>query len=290
MSGIWLAFWCAVAASGGADGTAGQLAAPASLPAPIRELTHQASLFWGAAPSWYGRETLRQRSAVAPGKPRRIHLSLPGASSTEPVSREIVSWYGFSGYGQNPEAIRELREIVSVDGKPVTRQPSPDGFIKVLQGRDDVAKQSLVETFQSNTIGDAPLDFGQLVMLFTRRSIERYTFTAAGQDLIGAERVVVYRYSQQNGSPGLHLDGKTTIPLTGAIYLRSKDSAPLRISVTAVRKEKTEIRDESQVDYAEVAHGVMLPASLVHQRFVDGKLFAEDRAQYSEWKPFRTGQ
>jgi hypothetical protein len=290
MFGLWLAFWCVLAAPAGASGAAGQLAAAAGLPAPIHELTHQASLFWGSAPNWYCRETLRQRSAVIPGKPRRIHFSLPAAPSTEPASREIVSWYGFSGYGQNSEAIRELREIVSVDGKAVSRHPAPDGFLKVLLGRDDVARQSLVETFQSTTIGDAPLDFGQLVMLFTRRSIERYTFTAAGQDLIGAERVVVYRYSQQTGSPGLHLDGNTTIPLTGAIYLRDSDSAPLRISVTAVRKDKTEIRDESQVDYEEVTHGVILPASLVHRRFVNGKLFAEDRAQYADWKPVRPGR
>jgi len=290
MSGVWLAFWCALAAPAGVGGAAGQLAAPASLPAPIRELTHQASLFWGSAPNWYCRETLRQRSAVAPGKPRRIHFRLPAAPSIEPVSREIVSWYGFSGYGQNPEAIRELREIVSVDGKPVSRRPAPGGFLKVLQGRDDVAKQSLVETFRSTTIGDSPLDFGQLVMLFTRRSIERYTFAAAGKDLVGAERVVVYRYSQQTGSPGLHLDGNTTIPLTGAVFLRDADSAPVRISVAAVRKDKAEIRDESQVDYEEVARGVFLPASLVHKRFVDGKLFAEDRAQYADWKPVRTGQ
>jgi hypothetical protein len=57
-----------------------------------------------------------------------------------------------------------------------------------------------------------------------------------------------------------------------------------------VRKDKTDIRDESQVDYEEVAHGVFLPASLVHRRFVNGKLFAEDRAQYAEWKPVRPGQ
>jgi len=290
MSGVWLGFWCALAASAGGSGTAGQLASPDSLPAPIHELTHQASLFWSSAPNWYCRETLRQRSAVSPGKPRRLHFSLPGAPSTEPASREIVSWYGFSGYGQNPEAIRELREIVSVDGKPVSRHPAPVGFLKLLLGHDDVAKQSLVQTFQSNTIGDAPFDFGQLLMLFTRRSIERYTFTSAGQDLIGAERVVVYRYSQQTGSPGLHLDGNTTLPLTGAVYLRSSDSAPLRVSVTAVRKDKTEIRDESQVDYEEVTHGVFLPASLLHRRFVDGKLFAEDRAEYAEWKPVRPGQ
>jgi len=285
MSGFRLALCCALAAPLGA----GQITAPEGLPAPIRELTHQASLFWGAAPNWYCQETLRQRSAAAPRKPRRLHLSLAGAPSTEPASREIVSWYGFSGYGQNAEAIRELREIVSVDGKPVSRQTSPDGFLKILRGRDDVARQSLVETFRSTTIGDAPLDFGQIVMLFTRRSIERYTFTPAGTDLVGAERVVVYRYSQQTGSPGLHLDGNT-IPLTGAVYLRNADAAPLRISVAAVRKDKTETRDEIQVDYEEMAHGAILPASLVHRRFVDGKLFSEDRAQYSDWRPVRPGQ
>jgi len=290
MPAVMVALCCSLAALATVTWTSEEAALPPNLPAPIRELTRQASRFWGAAPNWYCRETLRQRSVIATGKGHRLHFSLPGAPSTEPATREIVSWYGFSGYGQNSEAIRELREIVSLDGRSLDKQPSPAEFLKVLQGRDDVAKQTLAETFQASTIGDAPLDFGQLVMLFTRRSIERYTFDSSGPDLIGAVRVVVYRYTQQAGSPGLHLDRNTTVPLSGSVYLRATDYAPTRISVTAVRRDKTEIRDESEVDYQEVSPGVILPASLVHRRFVDGKLFAEDRAQYTDWKPVRAGQ
>ena len=136
------------------------------------------------------------------------------------AAREIVSWYGFSSYGSNSEAIHELRQIVSVDGKPVSGAPSADDFRRLLLARDDDSKHKLVEDFQNATIGDAPFDFGQLVMLFTRRSIDRYTFTLKGPDLIGAQRVSVFQYSQQAGSPGLHLDQNKPIPLAGTLSLR----------------------------------------------------------------------
>jgi hypothetical protein len=150
--------------------------------------------------------------------------------------------------------------------------------------RDDDSKHALLEEFQAATLGDAPSDFGQLVLLFTRRAIDRYAFTLKGRDLIGAQRVTVFQYSQQTGTPGLHLDQKT-LPLAGTLSLREPDGAPVRITVAATRKNKIEIRDEAEVDYEEVAHGVILPASLVHRRFVNGVIHSDDRAQYADWKP-----
>jgi hypothetical protein len=268
----------------GADPTS-----PAGLPPLIQQLTHQASQFWGVAPNWYCRETLRQRGPSQPKQRHGLHFSEPSDAprSSEMAAREIVSWYGFSSYGSNSEAIHELRQIVSVDGKPVSGAPSADDFRRLLLARDDDSKHKLVEDFQNATIGDAPFDFGQLVMLFTRRSIDRYTFTLKGPDLIGAQRVSVFQYSQQAGSPGLHLDQNKPIPLAGTLSLRQSDGAPARITVVATRKDKSEVRDEAEVDYAEVAHGIILPASLVHRRFVNGAMHGDDRAQYADWKPVR---
>ena len=75
------------------------------------------------------------------------------------------------------------------------------------------------------------------------------------------------------------------MPLVGTLWLRESDGAPVRITVVAARRDKVEIRDEAEVEYQEVAHGVILPASLLHRRFFDGTLHSEDRAQYAEWKP-----
>jgi len=261
---------------------------PGELPPLIRRLTSQASTFWGSAPNWYCRETLRQRS---PGEPKRrhgIHFSEPPkANPPELASREIVSWYGFSSYTSNAEAVHEIRQIVSVDGKPVSAGQSPDDFRRLLLARDDDAKHAMVDKFQAATMGDAPFDFGQLLLLFTRRAIDRYAFTLKGPDLIGAQRVTVFQYVQQTGTPGLHIDRNKTLPLAGTLSLREPDAAPVRITVVATRKEKIEIRDEAEVDYEEVAPGVVLPASLLHRRFVNGAIHGEDRAQYAGWKPLR---
>jgi hypothetical protein len=278
---------CAFLAAAGNGWTAD--APPAGeLPPLIRQLTHQASQFWGVAPNWYCRETLRQRGPIERKQRHGIHFSEPPASpAPEMASREIVSWYGFSSYSSNSEAIHELRQIVSVDGKTVSGAPSQDDFRRLLTARDDGSKQDLAEKFQAATLGDSPLDFGQLVMLFTRRAIDRYAFTLKGPDLIGAQRVTVFQYSQQAGSPGLHLDQNKTIPLAGTLSLRQSDGAPARITVVATRNDKVAIRDEAEVDYEEVAQGVVLPASLVHRRFVNGAIHGDDRAQYADWKPVR---
>jgi hypothetical protein len=175
-----------------------------------------------------------------------------------------------------------------VDGKPAAHAQSADKFRKLLLGRDDDAKEELIKKFQTATMSDAPLDFGQLVMLFTRRAVDRFTFRLKGPDLIGAQRVTVFDYSQQAGGAALHLDDDKTLPLAGTVALRDSDGAPVRITVVAARRNKNvETRDEAEVDYGEVAHGVILPAALVHRRFVNGVLRAEDRAQYTDWKPVR---
>jgi hypothetical protein len=261
---------------------------PPGLPPLIGQLTTQVSRFWNTAPSWYCRETLRQ-TGPAEGKPvhHGIHFSEEKKPNPPEIAhREIVSWYGFSSYTENPEAVHEIRQVVSVDGKPAAHAQSADNFRKLLLGRDDGAKEELIRKFQTATMSDAPLDFGQLVMLFTRRAVDRFTFRLKGPDLIGAQRVTVFDYSQQAAGAALHLDDDKTLPLAGTAALRDSDGAPVRITVTAVRKNKNvEIRDEAEVDYSEVVQGVILPAALVHRRFVNGTLRAEDRAQYTDWKP-----
>jgi hypothetical protein len=267
---------------------AADLPPPPGLPPLIGQLTTQVSRFWNSAPSWYCRETLRQ-TGPPEGKPvhHGIHLSEEKKPNPAEIAhRELVSWYGFSAYRENPEAVHEIRQVVSVDGKPAAHAQSAANFRKLLLGRDDDAKEELIKKFQTATMGDAPLDFGQLVMLFTRRAVDRFTFRLKGPDLIGAQRVTVFDYSQQAGRAALHLDDDKTLPLAGTVALRDADGAPVRITVTAVRKNKNvEIRDEAEIDYSEVVHGVILPAALMHRRFVNGALRAEDRAQYTDWKP-----
>jgi len=261
---------------------------PPPLPPLIHQLTLQAGKFWGEAPSWYGRETLRQSGPFVKRPRRGFHLSVPPPPAVpEMAKREIVSWYGFSAQKSNSEAIHEIRQVIAIDGKPVPDSRSAADFCHLLQTRDDFARQELADKFEEVTLGDVPLDFGQLVMLFTRRAIDRYTFHKTDEDMIGAEPVSLFQYTQQTGTPGLHLDENKTIPMAGTVALRNKDGMPLRIVVVATRigKDKIEVRDEAQVEYQEVSHGVMLPVALTHQRYVKGALQSDDRAVYSDWKP-----
>ena len=220
----------------------------------------------------------------------RFHLSDAPAKSPATVTREIVSWYGFSSFSENAESIHEIRGVLTVDGKPAEEARSAEAFCGLLRGRRDFDKQALAEKFQRSTLTDAPSDFGQLIMLFTRRSIDRYRFHLTGSAMIGAQPVSVFEYRQETGSPGLHLD-RANLPLAGTIFLRD-DGAPLRITVVSSRrgKDKIEVRDEAEVEYEEARNGVLLPVSLVHRRLNNGAVASDDRAQYSDWKPIPEAQ
>jgi len=266
-------------------------AATVTQPSPTGALAHWAGDFWGDAPLRAGVETLRQSTTVKKQR-HGIHISnfKRETAAGMPVTREIVSWYGFGALRSNPEAVREFRQIISVDGKPSRAAAGWDEFRRILLTRDDDDKRKLLEDFDAVALGDAPADFGQILLLFTKRHIEDYTFTPQGTGHVGADQVKLFHYVQNAGKQALHLNegGRPrTIPLSGMVYLRVGDNAPVRVTLVAVRGGKTAVRDEAEVDYVTPAPGVLEPASLVHRRFIDGQLDIEDRAEYADWRLVR---
>ncbi len=264
--------------------------APASLP-PIRALARQAGDFWGAAPLRAAVETLRQSTTIRKQR-RGFHFTnkKPDSAEAMPVTREIVSWYGFGALRSAPESIHEFRQIVSIDGKPARHGASWDEFRRILITRDDDEKRRLIEEFDAAALGDAPADFGQIVLLFTNRHIDDYTFTDQGTGRVGADEVNIFRYLQNAGKQALHLnDGgrPREVPLSGMVYLRAGDNVPLRVTMASERGGKISVRDEAEVDYLSPSPGVLEPASLLHRRFINGQLQVEDRAEYSDWRLVR---
>ncbi len=263
---------------------------PASSP-PIRALAREAGDFWGGAPLRAAVETLRQSTTVRKQR-RGIHFSnkKPDSAVAIPLTREIVSWYGFGALRSAPESIHEFRQIISIDGKPARSAAGWDEFRRILLTRDDEEKRRLLEDFDSAALGDAPADFGQILLLFTNRHIDDYIFTDHGTGRVGVDEVNIFQYVQNAGKQALHLsDGgrPREVPLYGLVYLRSSDNVPVRVTMASQRGGKTTVRDEAEVDYSSPGPGVLEPASLVHRRFVDGQLEVEDRAEYADWRLVR---
>jgi hypothetical protein len=247
----------------------------------LRRVADAAARFPAVAVHYSAKETLQQKAA-APAKTTK-HGVRVGGNAAQPVhldQREIISWYGFSAPQGSPQVIAEYR-------KPVA-SCSADEFQRELRGAGEREKQKLREDFEKQGLRGAATDFGQLLLLFSKTRQREYAFSLGSSERIGADQAQVIRFEQRTGDAALKItEGRRRIkePLTGELWVRESDGAPLRITLTALRRQgDREVRDEARVDYDSLGSGVLLPAAVVHRRFVDDELAGEDVYRYSEWR------
>jgi hypothetical protein len=267
-------------------------AAAQTLPQIISRLSEEAEVFAHVAPQVLAEETLTQR---ATRKTPRFHPRL-GDAATKTVApvietREIVSEYSFGMLAAAPEALHEFREVVSVDGRPV----SAPGKARVklvlgLRSADDRARKSMLEKFARHGLATAVTDFGPLLLLFAKRQIGDYHFEMAGEERLGADRARVVTYRQVAGPERLVVfQGREAIhqKIEGRIDVREPDGLPLRITMTETRAQgKLEFRDEASVDYVMNARGFLAPAAVTHRGYTGDKLMVEDNFRYTTFRMF----
>lgn len=254
------------------------------------EIARFASEFWHNAPDFIARETMKQKAITAPKRHMRL-----GAKATEQYKpamkeREIVSFYSISFFNARREALREFREIVSIDGKDTGGAAARNKLRSTMESKNDKAKQALMDEFEKSTIGVAsPTDFGQLILLFTRANLAKYNFDLKPRAQIGADRALVIAFRQKTGGEALRINDSgqhENQPLSGELWVRESDYQPLRITLSSTHlDEGQEIRDEARVDYVSQSAHVFLPASIVHRRFIKNIMAAENIAEYSDWQP-----
>src|SRR5438045_2216492 len=87
----------------------------------LSRVSEEAEIFQRVAPQTLTEETLSQRS-LKPQPRFRPHI---GTGATTPpkieyFTREIVSEYSFAALRDTPGALHEFRQVISVDGRPVS--------------------------------------------------------------------------------------------------------------------------------------------------------------------------
>jgi len=268
------------------------LPTPAAEDPKVREaeyrLAREASKFWQAAPGFVARETIQQRVLVSH---RKRTGALDPKHPPEFKSQEIISWYAFSTFHGAPEALREFRRIFEIDGQPVEKEAmARTDFVSDITRGDDDARQRLLDQFEKKTLPGAAADFGQVLLLFTKSNLDKYSFEMAGQSRVGAESALVISFKQVGGSQSLRIvDGtrKVAQRLQGEVLVRQGDYLPLRVNLNSTRQQaKSQIRNEASVDY-QVSQGALLPASLTYRRFVNDGLTVESTYRYSGWEPLK---
>jgi len=255
-------------------------------------IAEEAEVFAHAARSVLSEETLEQRTRkpVARFRPRVVDPAAK-APKEEYLTREIVSEYGYSSFKDSPGALHEFRTVTSVDGKKVLAVEKARRSLTLgIRSADDGAKKQMLKDFEKHGLIGAATDFGQLILLFTKRHLADYQFAVAGQDRIGADTATVLSFKQKGGQGSLTVfagNAALRSQLQGFVWVRNPDYLPLRIRLLSSRKDGLlVINTEGTVDYAMSAHGCVLPASVVHRDTVGGKLITENIFRYTPFRKF----
>ena len=262
----------------------------------VKRLGDEAAAFQKIAPQLLGRETLHQRALAPLRFKMRVGDAAKQAQAADWREHEIVSEYAFALLGQQ---IHELRQVTSVDGKRVAGETqAQDSLAKLITANDDQRKRRTIEQLEKYGLRGAATDFGQILLLFSRGSVERYEFTASGPRLMGTVATQVFHYQQLDGPQALTVfrgnsgGGAATtqrLSVQGEIWVREADGLPVRITMTATdgSDEKT-LREEATVDYAMSEFGTLLPVETTQRELRAGEEVAENKFSYRDFHRFES--
>jgi hypothetical protein len=258
----------------------------------LSRVSEEAGVFLATAPRMLSQETFEQRALIPPRRFRpRFGPAALETPKPEYRTRTVLSEYGFAGFKDSPNALREFRQPVSVDGRNVaTPQKAARALARGLRSDDDALKKRMLERFEHYGLRGAVADFGQVLLLFTRHRLGDYTFSITSQAMIGAETATILSFKQRAGSANLLVFEKGHAihqPLEGEIWVRRSDSLPLRIRLrSTIQEGATVTRHEATVDYVPTRHGTLAPVSVVHREYAGSTLLAENLCHYSSFRLF----
>lgn len=257
-------------------------------------LAEEADAFRRLAPDVLGQEVLFQKAQKAPPRFRpRVGAAAKSAPPVVWQERHVTSEYGFAEMGR---ALHELRQTISVDGRKVRdAAEAQNALANVITLKDDAREKQLLREFEKYGLIGAATDFGQLILLFTPREIARYEFLSKGPSQLGADKALIFSYTQVDGPGQLTVFDERKkekeqvrhMRFHGEVWVRASDYLPLRITLFAGDGEGAEApREAATVDYEMSSYGALLPASTDVRELRGGKLTAENTFSYSDFHKF----
>jgi hypothetical protein len=261
----------------------------------LDRVSEEAEIFRQRATRAIGRETLRHRGRLGP--PRLVWGRAPARPEVRYNTREIVSEYGFGQFQDNPEWLREFRQVLTVDGRNVlkgggdARQALAEG----MTSEDDRRRMSLLRDFERYGQVGAATDFGQSILLFRRRELSNCEFHIEREEYVGASRAVViaWRQKAEHDAARVFTGRKLErVPMHGLLWVR-EDGLPLRMTLQL----ETEVRDGKIEHWAEIEYqmhqqGFLLPLRMTYRKTSAPKqgeplLLVENQVGYGGWQLFQ---
>jgi hypothetical protein len=276
-----MTFRCAIA---GILLTLAPPAAQAAAPDPrvrqlIQTLTRESQDFVRGSGQLFSEETLSHLARADDG--------------TGIVKHTVISHYSFAAPRDRTQAVREIRQVLTVDGKAVKKDKGLEAVASaVSSGSSDKEKLRLLEQWERYGVKTVATDLGQLLLLFTPETVVNYEFQVKGRQILGGEAVLQFSYSQLDGqgSMSVYKDGEVKRPkLAGEVWVQERDFRLLRVALFShVPVSPKELaRQELVVHYAFwPAAGCVMPAAALHREHLNGALRVENRYNYGPYKSF----
>jgi hypothetical protein len=258
----------------------------------MARVAEEAEAFQRLAPEVLGEETLHQRSMKPAG---RFHPHVGnGVPQPEYQERTIISEYGFTAFGGDSGSLHEVRQVTSVDGEKIEdTKKAQAALAKAITATDDARKKELLKQFEKYGLLGAVTDYGQALLLFTQRNMERYEFTNRGTNSLNGQPVRVFGYRQIDGPEAVTVIEENRnnqvkhMRIEGELWVASESFVPVRIIMVATQGvEPNRVQEEATIDYAMSAHGALLPVKTQHRETRGGKVTAENQFVYSNFKKF----
>ena len=258
----------------------------------LARVSEEAEVFRRTAVKLIAQETLRQRALQPP--PRFRPRAGQAATQPPPIvyrTREIVSEYSYGVLRDSPGSLHEFRQVLSVDGRPVSAPArARRKLLAGLSSPDDRARQSMLEEFARYTLRGAATDFGPALLLFAPGRMGDYRFEAGGKARVGAEPALILRFRQTGGPASLTVFETRQVvrhALEGELWVRETDGLPLRIVLRSQRRQGPDtLSDHATIEYAPAPFGVLVPVSVVRRLHAGELLLEEDVFRYSPFRMF----
>ncbi len=250
--------------------------------AAIQRIGFYADQFAKTAPLFTAKETLEQ---VRLDEKKLMKPHKQGETWPPIIKRTIVSAYG---YAMTPTGVREVRQVLTVDGKQVKSSGSLlDALAAGVTAESDEKREQLLLDFEKHGLRGMVIDFAQIILIFSKGATERYEFNYQDTEELNGNLFFVYRFYQIDGPQAVTIfEGKEPVKkkLQGEIWLRRTDLLPVRIVLQTEHTDKSDlVRDITTVDYGTLGD-TLVPGVIQHRQFRQGTLHVEDTFRYSDQK------
>lgn len=206
------------------------------------------------------------------------------------IGSEVVSEYTIGALtGAEGADLVELREVVSMNGQAIKPMETARRALweDARRGKEN-ARKHLLGVFTNLGLVDVASDYGLILLAFTSAGQKDMRLERVGDEYVGTEEAVRYRWEQTAGG-AVEFRGRKVNHrvLAGSLWIRKSDSLPLRISASFQHAEPHHVlRDDAVVEYVPSPLGFSTPITVVHRHYVDGQGITENLYTYAPFHLF----